>query len=140
MLAIMKTVTSLAKKFIHCAPWNLFYNLVNLVLRLEMFVFLLPLHFFPQSKSYIFSETLGHLTSFEICAQFFCQILYNLQTRSKWCHKIVFFNCCRSRLCGKSIFHTLISAYKSYRLTKYYHDDTIFVYFTDQNWFSDFSQ
>ena len=62
--------------------------------------------------SYFYSY---YLTSFEICVQFFRRISYNLQTRSKWCHKIVFFNCCRSRLCGTSIFHTLISAYKSYR-------------------------
>ena len=107
-----------------------------------MFVFLLPLDFFAQSKNCTFFETLGHLTSFEICVQFLCPILYNLyklQTGTNDVIKQFSFNFCRSRLCGTFSFHTLISTYKSYRLTKFYPDDTIFVYFTDQNRFSGFS-
>ena len=38
----------------------------KLLLRSEMFAFLLPLDFFAQSKSYIFLETLGHLATFGI--------------------------------------------------------------------------
>ena len=52
-----------------------------LIVLLEMFVFLLPLDFFAQSKSYTFLETFGHLGSFEIRVQFVCPILYNLQTK-----------------------------------------------------------
>ena len=111
-----------------------------------MFVFLLPLDYFAQSKNYTFLETLGHLASFEMChlASFdiwdtFCPILYNLQTRKNDIIKQFFFDCCRSRLCGTFIFHTLIGAYKNCRLTKFYHDHTIFVCFTDLNRFAGFS-
>ena len=50
--------------------------------------------------------------------------------------KQFYFNYCHPRPCGTSAFHTLISAYKSYSLTKLQHDDTIFMYFTDQSRFS----
>ena len=109
------------------------------VVQLEMFVFLLSLDFFAESKSYTVLETLRYLASFEICVQIFAQFCTIYRPDQNDVIKLFSFICCRFRLCRTSIFYTLISAYKSYRLTKFYHDDVIFVYFTDQNLFSDFS-
>ena len=115
--------------------WKWLQNLVKLHSTVAI---VNPLDFFAQSKNYTFLETLGYLDSLEICAQNFYRILYNLQARTKWRHKTAYYNYCHNRPCGTSIFHTLISVYKNYSLTKFQHDDVIFVYLTAQNRFSDF--
>ena len=102
--------------------------------------------FCPKQRLYIFGNfrafgffwDMCHLASFDIWDTF-CPIFYNLQTRKNDIIKQFFFDCCRSRLCGTFIFHTLIGAYKNWRLTKFYHDHTIFVCFTDLNRFAGFS-
>ena len=108
-----------------------------------MFVFLLPLDYFAQSKNYTFLETLGHLASFEKCVIWLLLIYEILFVRFCTIYRpekmtSFFFDCCRSRLCGTFIFHTLIGAYKNCRLTKFYHDHTIFVGFTDLSRFAGF--
>ena len=98
-----------------------------------------PARFFcPKGNLYIFGNFMAFGFFWDMCPIFdrSCAI-YRLEQNDVM--KQFSFNCCRYWLCAASMVHSLISAHKSYRLTKFCHDDTIFVCFTDQNQFPGYS-